>query len=98
MKVSTTDAVTKCLQYHYDNIDGCHIAVSISLIYTEAFDWVDHGILHQKLRAYVTHDDAWKWNQHYITDRHQYVSIYDAIFPLCNIDGGVLQGSSFGPL
>ena len=42
--------------------------------------------------------DALKWLQNNLIGREKYVSINNAMSPLCNIDRIVPQGSILGPL
>ena len=59
--MSTSDAITDCLQYINDNIGDGHIAVPIFIDYTKGFDSVDLSLVIRKLYAYGLRGDALKW-------------------------------------
>ena len=75
---------------------------------TQAFDYVDHSILINKLHAYGIRDNVFNLIQSYITDRQQMTEITNLNTKTKNqetfsskkryVSYGVLQGSVLGPL
>ena len=65
---------------------------------SKAFDTVDHTILLHKLHHYGIRGSLHRWFQSYLSDRRQYVSVNNVSSDLENVQYGVPQGSSLGPL
>ena len=63
-----------------------------------AFDCVDHGLLKDKMKVMLFHEDAIAWFSSYLGNRTQYVSIDASDSELLDVDAGVPQGSILGPL
>ena len=64
----------------------------------KAFDTVDHDILCEKLNHYGVRGNVNKLIKSYLANRKQYVSLNGFDSEIKNIDCGVPQGSSLGPL
>ena len=65
---------------------------------TKAFDTVDHDILLKKLSFYGVRNNNLKWFRSYLSNRKQYSSTEQGDTEIGTIQGGVPQGSIFGPL
>ena len=63
-----------------------------------AFDTVDHSLLVTKLESYGIMDNELKWFSNYLTDRRQVTQIDTVKSKYMNINCGVPQGSTLGPL
>lgn len=64
----------------------------------KAFDTVDRELLIRKLKFIGVQDNSVKWFKSYFEDRHQVVSILNKYSDKKNIEYGVIQGSTLGPL
>ena len=65
---------------------------------SKAFDTLDHSILLSKLQHYGLNSLALKWFSSYLSDRQQFVEIDGIKSEINNINTGVPQGSTLGPL
>ena len=95
---STTLAVMDHLQYVYENLDKGSTVVSLFLDFSKAFDCIDHELLLSKLIRYGVSGVAGQWFKSYLSQRSQYVNIYDKSSNISNVTHGVPQGSILGPL
>ena len=77
--------------------DGQYVS-GIFIDLEKAFDTVNHKILCDKLNYYGLRGNTNKLIQSYLSNRKQYVSINGFDSELKDIDCGVPQGSSLGPL
>lgn len=64
----------------------------------KAFDTVDRVLLLNKLECIGVRGTALNWFQSYLSDRYQTVSIFNQYSSPREIEYGVLQGSTLGPL
>jgi hypothetical protein len=65
---------------------------------SKAFDTVHIDILLQKLDHLGFRGNSYDWLSSYLKGRKQYVNINGVSSALCNVDRGVPQGSTLGPL
>ena len=72
----------------------CEIFVDLE----KAFDTVNHKILCEKLNHYGLRGNVNKLIQSYLSNRKQYVSLNGFDSEIKNLNCGVPQGSSLGPL
>ena len=79
------------------NMDRNEIPFSIFLDLSKAVDTLDHTILLQKLKYYGIDGKALHLCESYLTNRTQYVEMYDEISGALPITTGVPQGSILGP-
>ena len=68
------------------------------LIFSKAFDTVNHSILYEKLEFYGVRGLSLQWFQSYLSDRAQYVEYNNAQSSNDIITYGAPQGSILGPL
>lgn len=64
----------------------------------KAFDSLDRNILFRKLECVGIRNTALKWFKSYLSDRKQVVSVCNQISDETNVNYGVVQGSTLGPL
>ena len=76
--------------------DDC--VIGIFLVFSKAFDTVDHVILLQKLYFYGIHDITLSWFDNYLSNRKQNVTYNDIVSKTEKNNCGVPQGSILGPL
>ena len=88
------DVVSTCL----DNVENKKFTGLLLLDLTKAFDTVQHKILLAKLNHYGIRGVVNNFFESYLTNRSQAVIIHDNHSSKSNIDIGVSQGSSLGPL
>uniref|UniRef100_A0A8C5MER8 Reverse transcriptase domain-containing protein n=1 Tax=Leptobrachium leishanense TaxID=445787 RepID=A0A8C5MER8_9ANUR len=93
---STTTALLKVSNDIQAGMEQGNITGAIFLDFAKAFDTVDHGILLQKLKNSGIGDRILTWFQSYVSDRSQYVSIFDSTS--LPVTCGVPQASILGPL
>ena len=65
---------------------------------SKAFNTISHNILLSKLDNLGLRGIAKSWFESYLTDRKQYMELYDNKSPLVNITCGVPQVSIMGPI
>ena len=95
---STTHAILSITEYIRTLLDDGHFVCGIFVDLEKAFDTVDHYILCEKLKFYGIYGICNKLIKSYLTGRKQYVSLNGFNSDILNIDCGVPQGSSLGPL
>ena len=84
--IDITENIRKALD---DGNIGCGVFVDLE----KAFDTVDHQILLAKLNHYGIRGVSNDWFKSYLSNRSQYVSIYEYDSGLVTINCGVPQGS-----
>ena len=87
----SVDAITNA------NSGGLHV-LGIFIDLSKAFDTLDHRILLSKLDNYGIRGQALQLLKSYLTNRSQYISIFDQKSETLKIEFGVPQGSVLGPL
>jgi len=95
---STSMALTKLVDKITHELDKKCYSVGIFLELLKAFDTIDHNILIKKLLCYGFRGIVADWLTSYISDREQYVSMYNHCSTTLPIRTGVPQGSILGPL
>jgi len=97
-KRSTNQAISRHLQFIYNEIDKNRIPISIFLDFKKAFDCVDHQILLSKLNYYGIRGLTNEWFRSYLYDRIQYTVVGHSSSVPNIVTHGVPQGSILGPL
>jgi len=72
--------------------------MSVFLDMSKAFDTISHDILIKKLDNMGIRGVAKSWFQSYLSDRKQYMCIFDIMSPFENTKCGFPQGSIIGPI
>ncbi len=79
-------------------VDSGHYVCGVFVDLEKAFDTVNHKILCEKLNYYGLRGNINKLIQSYLSNRRQYVSLNGFDSEVKNMNCGVPQGSSLGPL
>ena len=79
-------------------MDNNQLPISIFLDLSKAFDTFDHTILFKDLEHYGLESSALPLLKSYLTNREQFVNIYDIQSNVLAINTGVPQGSMLDPL
>lgn len=95
---STELAAVELTDRIMEALDKQHIAVSIFMDLSKAFDTLDHSILLSKLKFYGITGTALEWFTSYLSNRKQYVEIEGVCSTQEIIQTGVPQGSILGPI
>jgi hypothetical protein len=97
-KHSTLMALLDIYDVISNAIENKEISIGIFLDLSKAFDTINHSILVKKLEHYGVRGIALNLLANYLKQWQQYVSISNECSTLCNINGGVPQGSILDPL
>ena len=97
-KHSTENAILEFIDRTMKLLDNDEIPFSVFIDLSKAFDMLDYKILLNKLQFYGFDNISLLWFQNYLTNRQQYVQVYDFTSHLQPICAGVSQGSILGPL
>ena len=95
---NTTNAITDIVSTAYETVGNNHYSGLIFLDLKRAFDTVNHNILLSKLNLYGIQGFAHSFLSSYLTYRKQSVSINNYCSTPLNINNGVPQESTLGPL
>jgi len=79
-------------------INNNKYCIGIFLDIKKAFDCVQHDILFKKLQMLGIRDTCLDWFNSYLSNRTQKVDINGSFSDIRNINIGVLQGSTLGPI
>ena len=97
-KQSTVHAILDIVSTCFDNVENKKFTGPLLLDLTKAYDTVQHKILLAKLNHYGIRGVVNNFFESYLTNRSQAGIIHDNHSSKSNIDIGVPQGSSLGPL
>ena len=81
-----------------DSLDRGNLVGVVTLDLKKAFDTVDHCVLVAKLQRLGVNGNALKWIEHYLANRVQYTIVNGIRSSKRNIECGVPQASTLGPL
>ena len=95
---STNHALISITEYIRKRLDSGYYVCGIFVDLEKAFDTVNHKILCEKLNHYGLRGNINKLIQSYLANRKQYVSLNGFDSETKNLNFGVPQGSSLGPL
>ena len=97
-KYSTSYALTDLIEDIKKKIDDGNFVCGVFLDLKKAFDTVDHNILLDKLNNYGIRGVANDWFRSYLYQRKQFVQINYIKSTIKEVECGVPQGSTLGPL
>ena len=95
---STSHALNHSINYINEALQRGEHVLGIFIDLSKAFDTIDHKILLSKLDLYGIRGIAHNLLKSYLSDRTQYVSIFDETSDKLPVEYGVPQGSCLGPL
>ena len=95
---STESACLELIDKLHQQLENSQRPFSIFIDLSKAFDTLNHSILISKLRYYGVDEHAIKWFKSYLSNRKQYVQIDEVKSSIKDIETGVPQGSTLGPL
>ena len=95
---SSTTCLLKCTDDWYSGMDEGLLTGLISIDLKKAFDTFDHEVHCQKLEHYGVVGKELSWFKSYLSNRKQYFRINGVDSSINEINVGVPQGSSLGPL
>lgn len=95
---STETSLIRLIDELLLNLDKDNVTGLVMIDYKKAFDLIDHTLLLQKLGAIGIHNDYVSLFESYISDRTQYVNIDGCHSTLSDVNLGVPQGSTLGPV
>ena len=97
-KHSTNHALLSMTQQIKDIIDKGNLAIGVFIDFQKAFGTVSHKILLRKFKYYGIRGITNTWFLSYLSNRHQFVSIWDTNPDIKQIEHGEPQGSVLGSL
>ena len=93
--------LSQLLQHRTDILGGLADGAQVDVIYLDyakAFDKVDHGILHHKIKDVGIGGKVGVWLYNFLKNRTQQVTVDEALSDICPVISGVPQGTVLGPL
>ena len=96
--MSTVHAAAELVEHILSAIYNQSCCAGVFIDLKNAFDTVDHELLLEKRNVYGIRGVANKWLQNDLSNRKQYVVIYDGCSDLLDMICGVPQGSVLGPI
>ena len=91
VNLEITDSLKKAM-------DKKLVTCGLFLVFSKAFDTINHDILLSKLHRYGFRGNPLTWFENYLYNRNQVVKIGDTISSSQTIICGMPQGSTLGPL
>lgn len=95
---STATALTQMTDEWLKEIDKKNIVGAVLLDFSAAFDLVDHKLLLNKLMYYGFAPTVLSWMESYLFNRTQRVFFNGSFSDATDVESGIPQGSSLGPL
>ena len=95
---STTKALATILDELLTNTDNGELTIAVFLDFKKAFDTINHDILLNKTKKAGLGIKTRTFLENYLTNRKQYTQINGMKSTLRNVQTGVPQGSTIGPL
>ena len=96
---STVHALVELIHHCQQGLDEPGKVLRVLLLdYSKAFDRVDHTILLRKLANTGIPDFVVQWFTSFLCERRQCTKVGDTTSDWCSINGGVPQGTLFGPV
>ena len=95
---STETACLELIDKLHQQLENNQRPLCVFIDLSKAFDTLNHTILLSKLRYYGLDEHAISWFKSYLSNRKQFVQIDDIKSNVKNIETGVPQGSTLGPL
>ena len=94
----TINSIANYIDNIYDAINNNKTSLAIYIDFSKAFDTVNHEILLQKLSHLGIKNNSLLWLKSYLHNRKQRTFINNVYSNYNNIECGVPQGSTLGPL
>ena len=95
---STSHALNYSINHIQDALKNKEHVLGIFIDLSKAFDTIDHNTLLTKLEIYGVRGNMLKLIESYLTNRYQYVSVFNEKSEKLPVEYGVPQGSCLGPL
>lgn len=95
---NSSDALFLLNKFLMESINKNRKSIILFIDLAKAFDSLDKSILFHKLECVGVRNTALKWFKSYLSDRKQIVSICGQTSDTLNVDYGVVQGSTLGPI
>ena len=97
-KMSTETALLKFMDYVHNGLASKHYVGTVFMDLSKAFDVMNHDILRQKLEHYGFRGLFLNFMMQFVQDRRYFVNINGLNSDIRNVNIGVPQGSTLGPL
>jgi hypothetical protein len=94
---STTHALTAITHMWHQALDDHESARALFVDYSKAFDHVDHSTVLSKMETLKAEPSAIRWMHSFLSNRQQRVKIGSTLSQWTTLNGGMPQGSWFGP-
>lgn len=97
-KMSTETALMKFMDYVHCGLSSKHYVGTVFMDLSKAFDVMNHEILKQKLEHYGFRGIFLDFMMQFVQDRRYFVNVNGLNSDIRNVNIGVPQGSTLGPL
>ena len=94
---STLHALIDVTHLCHQALDNRQSARCLFVDFRKAFDRVDHTTALRKMAEMNIDDIFLRWMRSYLSDRRQRVKVGNVVSPWLRPNGGMPQGSYFGP-